>query len=391
VVDYSYPIPAPERDGALSIILPALLGQKMYSRGPFGAWRDEVGGAITLQAAKPNQCFAVSDGEKLLQTTTDGRTPTVSVIIPSYNTAFLIATCLDSVFAQTYQDFEVIVVNDGSPDTPQLEEVLQPYRDKIVYMVQPNKRAAGARNTAIGKARGTFLAFLDSDDSWLPEHLESQIRMFEQESSLDMVYADGELISDAPRRKTFMETCPSEGSPSFEALVVERCQIPISTVVVRKAAIIKAGLFDESLPRCDDYDMWMRTAFFGARLGFQRRVQARLYLGRPDSLGQSDAKMNEAYWKILEKAAQTLPLSEAQAELVRERAEEIHARYLLEEGKMQLRERQPEKARHLFEQANQHLRRLRLTVAIRGLKLAPQSATALIAMWNRCRDRIMVR
>lgn len=317
--------------------------------------------------------------------------PTVSVIIPSYNTASLITTCLDSVFAQTYQDFEVIVVNDGSPDTPQLEEALEPYRDKIVYIVQPNKRAAGARNTAIRKARGTFLAFLDSDDSWLPEHLEFQMRMFEQDSSLDMVYADAELISSAHSRKTFMETCPSEGSPSFEALVIERCQIPISTVVVRKVAIIKAGLFDESLPRCDDYNMWMRTAFFGARLGFQRRVQARLYLGRPDSLGQSDVKMIEAYWKILEKAAQTLPLSEAQGKLVRERSREIHARYLLEEGKVQLRERQPEKARHLFEESNQHLRRLKLSVAIRGLKLAPHSASALIAMWNRCREALAAK
>jgi len=326
-----------------------------------------------------------------LQTTTGSRAPTVSVIIPSYNTAPLIATCLDSVFAQAYRDFEVIVVNDGSPDTPQLEKVLQPYREKIVYIIQPNKRAAGARNTAIGRARGTFLAFLDSDDSWLPEHLEWQMKMFEQDPALDMAYADAELISDAPRRKNFMEICPSQGQPSFEALLFERCQIPISTVVVRKTAIIKAGLFDENLPRCDDYDMWLRTAFFGARIGYQRRVQARLYLGRPDSLGQSDAKMTEAYWKILEKAAQILPLTEAQGKLVRERAAEIHARYLLEEGKVQLRERQPEKARHLFEEANQHLRRLKLSVAIRGLKLAPQSASALIAMWNRCRNALIAR
>lgn len=326
-----------------------------------------------------------------MPTNTDGRTPTVSVIIPSYNTASLIAACLDSVWAQTYTDFEVIVVNDGSPDTAQLEKVLQPYRDRIVYIVQPNKRAAGARNTAIGRARGTFLAFLDSDDSWLPGHLESQMKLFEQDPALDMAYADAELISDAPRRKTFMETCPSEGVPTFEALVVERCQIPISTVVVRKAAIIKAGLFDESMPRCDDYYMWLRTAFFGAKLGYQRQVQARLYLGRPDSLGQSEAKMTEAYWKIMEKIQQNLPLSPEQSKLVRARATEMHARYLLEEGKVQLRERQPEKARQLFEEANQQLRRLKLSMAIRGLKLAPHSASALIAMWNRWRDALAAR
>jgi glycosyltransferase involved in cell wall biosynthesis len=93
-----------------------------------------------------------------------GAGPTISVIIPSYNTAPLIANCLDSVFAQSFSDFEVVVVNDGSPDTAKLEEALRPYLEKIVYIVQENKRAAGARNTAIGKARGEFLAFLDSDD-----------------------------------------------------------------------------------------------------------------------------------------------------------------------------------------------------------------------------------
>ena len=76
------------------------------------------------------------------------QTPRVSVLIPAYNTAFMIAGCLDSVFAQTYRDFEAIVVNDGSPDTPELEKVLQPYMDRIVYIVQPNKRAAGALGTS---------------------------------------------------------------------------------------------------------------------------------------------------------------------------------------------------------------------------------------------------
>src|SRR3981081_344033 len=104
--------------------------------------------------------------------------PRVSIIIPSYKTADLIAACLDSVFAQTFQDFEAIVVNDGSPDTPELEKVLQPFLDRLVYMSEVTKRAAGARNTAIAKARGEFLAFLDSDDTWLPNHLELQMNQF---------------------------------------------------------------------------------------------------------------------------------------------------------------------------------------------------------------------
>lgn len=320
-----------------------------------------------------------------------GRTPAVSVIIPSYNTASLIAACLDSVFAQTFRDFQAIVVNDGSPDTPLLEKALVPYRDKIVYVVQQNKRAAGARNTAIHRAESEYLAFLDSDDSWLPEHLATQMNMFSKDPALDMVYADAEMISDASRRKTFMEICPSEGSCDFEALLMERCHIPISTVVVRKAAILKAELFDETLARCDDYDMWLRIAFSGARLGYSRQAQARLYIGRPNSLGQSRAKMTEAYWRILEKAIQTLPLGDSQRTLATTRASEVKARYLLEEGKLQLQEHQPEKALKLFEEANQQLRLLKLSVAIQGLKLAPAPVAALMTFWERCRYGLMLR
>ncbi len=224
--------------------------------------------------------------------------PQVSIIIPSYKTAPLVAACLDSILAQTFQDFEAIVVNDGSPDTAQLEKVLQPYiernSDRIVYIKQVNKRAAGARNTAISRARGEFLAFLDSDDTWLPNHLESQMKQFAADPALCLVYANAVMVGDPTRYIEFMTRCPSAGEAGFEALVVERCQIPVSTVVARKAAILKAGGFDESLARCDDYDMWLRTAFCGGKIGYSRQVQARLADGRPGSLSVSPARMAEA-------------------------------------------------------------------------------------------------
>ena len=117
--------------------------------------------------------------------------PAVSVIIPAYKTAGLIAGCLDTVFAQTYTDFEAVVINDGSPDTPELERVLAPYMDRIVYIKQENKRAAGARNNGIRQARGAFVALLDSDDTWYPNHLATQMKLFADNPSLDLVYSDG--------------------------------------------------------------------------------------------------------------------------------------------------------------------------------------------------------
>src|SRR5690349_21377287 len=119
--------------------------------------------------------------------------PLVSVIIPAYNAAGFIGETLISVFAQTYSNYEVIVVNDGSPDTEELKKVLAPFRDRLTYLEQENKGPSAARNNAIGKARGEFVAFLDSDDNWLPDYLTEQIRFLSDEPGFDMVYSDALL------------------------------------------------------------------------------------------------------------------------------------------------------------------------------------------------------
>ena len=312
--------------------------------------------------------------------------PRISVVIPAYNTADLIADCLHSVFSQIYQDFEIIVVNDGSPDTDELEKVLEPYLTRIVYIKQENKRAAGARNTAIRKACGELLAFLDSDDTWLPDHLVSQVTLFDQDPTLDMVYCNALVIGKGKRHSQFMDQCPSDGEVSFEALIVERCQVAVSTVVVRKNAIVKAGLFDETLDRCDDYDMWLRTAFQGAKIGYSHKVQARLYGGRPGSLGQSSSKMTQAYLAILEKTSRNLPLNDSQRDLIRRRTVDIRAKYLVEEGKCQLYKEQFDKARELLSEANRHSGRPKLSLVLFGLRVAPNATNKLISFWCRIRN-----
>jgi glycosyltransferase involved in cell wall biosynthesis len=308
--------------------------------------------------------------------------PKISIIIPAYNTAHLVAACLDSIFAQTYSDFEIIIVNDGSPDTSDLERVLKPYFQNLIYIRQENKRAAGARNTAIHRAKGEFLAFVDSDDSWFSDHLASQMALFEADPSLDMVYSDALLLADVKRQAKFMDSCPSYGEPTFEALIFERCQIPISTVVARKRAIEKAGFFDESLPQCDDYDLWLRTAFYGAKIGYTRGIQARLNGGRPGSLSQSRPKSLEAYCIILENARRTLPLSDIQRDFVNTRATEIRARYLVELGKRELSQRNFKKARELFSEANKELHELKLAVTVLGLRVAPVAIYHFVSRWH---------
>src|SRR5262249_22113459 len=149
----------------------------------------------------------VSMGQKIVA----GR-PAVSVIIPAYRASADIAVALDSVFAQTFPHHETIVVNDGSPDTPELEKALEPYRERIHYIVQPNLGAGAARNTGIRASKGRFLAFLDADDRWTPDFLERQLAYFDTHATSDLVYSDALLSGEsilAGRR--FMDTAPSEG------------------------------------------------------------------------------------------------------------------------------------------------------------------------------------
>src|SRR4051812_28594915 len=101
-------------------------------------------------------------------------TPLVSVVIPAYNVGDFIAQALDSVLAQTYRHFEILVVNDGSPDTPVIEAALAPYRDRITYIAQENAGPSAARNAGIERGRGELIAFLDGDDIWLPTCLAEQ-------------------------------------------------------------------------------------------------------------------------------------------------------------------------------------------------------------------------
>src|SRR4029450_6167613 len=202
--------------------------------------------------------------------------PAVSVVIPAYRASADISVALDSVFAQTFpHHHEVIVVNDGSPDSAELETALAPYRARIHYIVQPNRGAGAARNTGIRAAKGRYLAFLDADDRWTPDFLERQLAFLEANPKCDLVYADALLSGESPLAgRRFMDTAPSDGAVTLLSLVQQRCNIVLSTALARRAVVVKAGLFDEALRRGQDFELWLRLAWTGATLAYQRAVLA---------------------------------------------------------------------------------------------------------------------
>lgn len=186
--------------------------------------------------------------------------PKVSVIIPTYNRAHLIGKAIKSVLNQTYKDFEVTVVDDGSTDNT--EEIVKSFTDfKIHYICHKHNRgASAARNTGIKASRGEYIAFLDSDDEWLPEKLDKQMKTFNSESSEVGVVYTGDYYVDEKDKKVKKVHIPRKEGYIYEELLAGNYVGTPSALLVKKECFTKAGLFDEDLPTSEDYDMWFRIA-----------------------------------------------------------------------------------------------------------------------------------
>jgi len=184
--------------------------------------------------------------------------PRVSVIIPTYNRAGVIREALESVLDQTFKDIEIIVIDDGSKDNTR--EILEGYKDRVRYLYQGNQGISAARNRAIREAKGELIAFLDSDDFWLPFKLEEQVQIFNQNPRVGLVHFKMPVVDEAGQ---YYGTKPDHDSGlTFNDLIDKGGDYPTSSVMVRKECIDQVGSFDESLPMMEDYELWLRIAQF---------------------------------------------------------------------------------------------------------------------------------
>lgn len=182
--------------------------------------------------------------------------PLVSVIIPTFNRARFIAQAVESVLLQSYSDLELLVVDDGSTDQTQV--ALQPYAGHIRYFRQDNSGVSAARNHGIRESSGELIAFLDSDDRWHKDKLKYQVELFKTHPNTAVCYTDeiwirGGRLVNAKNKHAKYSGCIFEN-------VLPLCIISPSAVMLRRSVFLNVGLFDESLPVCEDYDMWLRVA-----------------------------------------------------------------------------------------------------------------------------------
>jgi len=180
-------------------------------------------------------------------------TPIVSVIIPTYNRSHLLGEAISSVLAQDFRYFELIVVDDGSTDDTQ--HLLKSYQN-IQVVRQDHYGVSAARNAGIARASGQLLAFLDSDDLWLPKKLSTQVAFFKQHPNA-LICQTEEIWMKNGRRVNPKKRHKKHSGMIFEACL-ELCLVSPSAVMIERTLLDQVGCFDEKLPACEDYELWLR-------------------------------------------------------------------------------------------------------------------------------------
>ena len=185
--------------------------------------------------------------------------PAVSVIIPTYNRAEFLRLAITSVLNQTFQDFEIIVVDDASEDHS--HEVVSDFNDKRIKYIrhEANKRVSAARNTGVLSASGDYIAFLDDDDEWLPGKLQIQVTLLEDSTSTFGGVYTGYVRIDRPTGQISERVVPKRRGNVYNDLLKSNF-ILTSTVLLRRKCFDRVGLFDESIEFWEDYDMWIRVS-----------------------------------------------------------------------------------------------------------------------------------
>jgi glycosyltransferase involved in cell wall biosynthesis len=195
-----------------------------------------------------------------ITTAASARKPKISVIIPTYNRAALLLEALASVFAQTWRDYEVIVVDDGSTDDTL--SLLAPWLSHIRLFSEPNRGVAAARNLGICEARGEFICFLDSDDLWTPSKLETQLSFAEQNTQYALIASEIEGFDSSGKVQARSKASMYRIRNGFvlEDLLFANW-IQTSTVMVRRETLLRVGGFDEDIGQFgEDWLLWMRIA-----------------------------------------------------------------------------------------------------------------------------------
>lgn len=234
-------------------------------------------------------------------------TDLISVIIPTYNRSSVLIRAIDSVLKQTYKNFELIIVDDGSTD--ETEECLSSFikSQSLQYYKKTNGGVASARNYGVKHASGTWLAFLDSDDEWLPEKLTEQMKYLAQNPHLSIAYTEEIWIRNSIRVNQ-KKSHQKFGGRIFDKCL-EQCLIAPSSVIMTRKLFDEFQGFDENYIVCEDYDLWLKISS-AHEIGFIDQALIIKYGGHEDQLSTKFFAMDMWRIKSMLNLFKTMPLAE---------------------------------------------------------------------------------
>lgn len=217
----------------------------------------------------------------------------ISVILPTYNRAYCLKRTIDSVLSQTYKEFQLYLVDDGSTD--ETKNVIECYQNesRLSYIYQENKGVSAARNLGIQQAQADWIALLDSDDEWLPNKLEKQVDFIRKNPLTRFVHSNEIWIRNGVRVNPKKKFDKSHDELFRRSL--EMCLISPSTVVMKKELCLQHGLFNEDFTVCEDYDLWLKI-LATEEIGFIPDFLIKKYGGHDDQLSTKFPAMD--YWRI---------------------------------------------------------------------------------------------
>jgi len=226
--------------------------------------------------------------------------PRVSVMIPTYNCARFLGFAIDSVLTQTYADYEIVVIDDGSTDDTQ--ECIAKYGSKVRYFYQSNQGLSAARNLALDHATGEFIAYIDADDMWYPGKLETQVAFLDSHRECGLVHTEVSVIDEQGK---VIHACFNRETnrpvPQGKCLndLLRRCHIQVPTVMERRSWLDRAGRFDLRLLVAQDYLHWIMLAIAGAEVGYIDQALG-MYRWRQSSLMSNQWRLLDDFVKIYE-------------------------------------------------------------------------------------------
>ena len=226
--------------------------------------------------------------------------PAVSVIMPAYDVEPYIGDAIRSALAQTFRDFELIVVDDGSKDgTAGVIRALAREDSRIQLVQQPNRGLAAARNSALRAARGDFFALLDSDDLWAPEFLAEQLAILAARPEVDIVTGNGWILDGSNHGRLARPSPDPRPVPDLTSIIGDEWSVFIMSVI-RRRVYTTIGSFDESMRSNEDYDFWLRAALAGFTFARNDRPLGH-YRIRAGSLSASEVRMLGGILKVYDK------------------------------------------------------------------------------------------